>query len=70
MEKKERKRYFQDSLFVELQADICYVCCRKIAPSQAVCVGQGLWRHRTCKPGSRKWSQNSPEERRSRTDRS
>ena len=67
---QEKKRYFQDPLFEEFRSDTCYVCCKRIAPSKGVCVGQGLWRHEGCKPGSRKWLQSSIETRLARTGRS
>jgi hypothetical protein len=51
-----KKKYFQDPLFDEFRSDTCYVCCRKIAAGKGICVGQGLWRHGDCKPGSRSWS--------------
>ncbi|OPY59646.1 MAG: hypothetical protein A4E57_04679 [Syntrophorhabdaceae bacterium PtaU1.Bin034] len=59
----KKNRYFQDSLFEEFRSDTCYVCCRKIPPNKGVCVGQGLWRHVGCKPGSRQWSSSCIEDR-------
>jgi hypothetical protein len=57
--KQGTKTYFQDPLFEEFRSDTCYVCGKRIvAPHKGVCVGQGLWRHEGCKPGSRKWSQS------------
>jgi hypothetical protein len=52
----KKKRYFQDPLFDEFKNDTCYVCCSKIPAGKGICVGQGLWRHADCKPGSRRWS--------------
>ena len=68
--RQETKRYFQDPLFDEFRSDTCYVCCKSIAPNKGICVGQGLWRHEGCKPGSRKWSQSSIESRHARTGKS
>lgn len=59
----QKKKYFQDPLFQEFQADTCYVCCERIQDGKGVCVGHGLWRHVNCKPGSRKWSGSNIEER-------
>ena len=58
-----RKRYFQDALFDEFKGDTCYVCCRRIPKLRGVCVGQGLWRHQGCKPGSRRWAASGLDER-------
>jgi hypothetical protein len=38
-----------------------------IAPNKGICVGQGLWRHAACKPGSRKWAQSNMETRNGRS---
>ncbi len=59
----KRKSYFQDPLFDQFRSDTCYVCCKKIQSDKGVCVGQGLWRHPACKPGSRSWSGNDVEGR-------
>ena len=61
-----KNRYFQDTLFEEFKGDTCYVCCRRIRANKGVCVGQGLWRHAGCKPGSSKWSRSAVEERAAR----
>lgn len=66
--KGKKSRYFQEPLFQELRKDTCYVCCRKIRENKGICVGQGLWRHHNCKPGSRRWSDSSMDSRRARTD--
>lgn len=63
MPRTKRIAYFQDPLFDQFKSDTCYVCCKKIASSQGICVGQGLWRHPACKPGSRSWSGNDVEGR-------
>jgi len=63
MTKTKRRRYFQDPLFDQFRNDICYVCCRSIPPNKGICVGQGLWRHQACKPGSRSWSGSDVEGR-------
>ena len=61
---KSKRKYFQDPLFDQFRSDTCYVCCQKIAAAhQGVCVGQGLWRHLICKPGSRRWSASDVEGR-------
>ncbi len=57
--KQGKQRYFQDALFEEFRSDTCYVCCKRIEPDKGIAVGQGLWRHEGCKPGSRKWSQSN-----------
>ena len=67
---KGKKRYFQDPLFEELRSDTCYVCCRRILAEKGICVGHGLWRHEKCKPGSRKWSESSVDERHARIGQS
>ncbi len=54
--KTKKKPYFQDPLFDQFKGDTCYVCCRRISNEKGVCVGQGLWRHEACKPGSRSWT--------------
>jgi hypothetical protein len=59
----KQRKYFQDPLFDQFRSDTCYVCCKKIDAGKGVCVGQGLWRHLTCKPGSRSWSGNDVEGR-------
>jgi hypothetical protein len=69
MPKSKRKKYFQDPLFDQFRGDTCYVCCRKIPAHKGVCVGQGLWRHLTCKPGSRSWSWSDVEGRLARNCR-
>jgi hypothetical protein len=56
MPQGKKRLYFQDPLFDEFKSDTCYVCCKNIAADSGVCVGQGLWRHLGCKPGSRKWT--------------
>jgi hypothetical protein len=55
MGRTSKTKYFQEPLFKELKKDYCYVCCRRIGKDEGICVGQGLWRHRKCKPGSRRW---------------
>lgn len=55
MQKSKQKKYFQDPLFEQFKGDTCYVCCKKIPSEKGVCVGQGLWRHQSCRPGSRSW---------------
>jgi hypothetical protein len=67
MPKEEKKRYFQAPLFEEFKSGTCYVCCKMIAPNKGICVGQGLWRHAACKPGSRKWAQSNMETRNGRS---
>lgn len=62
----DKKRYFQDALFEEFRADTCYVCCRRIRTNKGICVGQGLWRHASCKPGSRTWSKSGVDSRAAR----
>ncbi len=64
----QKKRYFHDPLFAEFQHDTCYVCCKRIEDNTGICVGRGLWRHINCKPGSRKWSGSSIEERMAKSD--
>lgn len=64
----KRKKYFQDPLFDQFRKDTCYVCCKTIKPDKGVCVGQGLWRHLSCKPGSRSWSGSDIEGRLARVD--
>ena len=61
--KGRRKRFFQEPLFEQFRGDTCYVCCRKIPANKGICVGQGLWRHLGCKPGSRRWADSGLEER-------
>ena len=56
MATEKKRRYFQDPLFEEFKSDTCYVCCRWIPAGKGIGVGQGLWRHADCKPGSRRWS--------------
>ncbi len=63
MPKSKRRKYFQAPLFDQFRSDTCYVCCKKISAHKGVCVGQGLWRHLTCKPGSRSWSGSDVEGR-------
>jgi len=61
--KSKRKKFFQDPLFDQFRSDTCYVCCQKIPARKGVCVGQGLWRHQGCKPGSRRWADSGLDER-------
>ena len=68
MAQAKKKLYFQDPLFDEFRSDTCYVCCRKIAANEGVPVGQGLWRHPGCKPGSRKWAVSDIDGRLARTE--
>lgn len=50
-----KQKHFQEPLFTELKKDYCYVCYQRIKKDEGICVGQDLWRHQKCKPGSRKW---------------
>ncbi len=63
MTKRKKIKGFQEPLFQELRKDTCYVCCRRIEENKGVCVGNGLWRHLNCKPGSRSWAESSMETR-------
>ncbi len=50
-----KKKYFQEPLFQELKKDYCYVCYGRIKNEEGIYIGNGMWRHAKCKPGSSRW---------------
>ncbi|HBA55799.1 MAG TPA: hypothetical protein DCZ04_15455 [Syntrophorhabdus aromaticivorans] len=50
-----KQKHFQEPLFKELKKDYCYVCYQRIKQDEGIHVGRDMWRHRKCKPGSRRW---------------
>jgi hypothetical protein len=50
-----KQKYFQEPLFHELKKDYCYVCCERIKKDEGIYIGNDMWRHKKCKPGSSRW---------------
>jgi len=50
-----KQKYFQEPLFLELKKDYCYVCYERIKNDEGIYIGNDMWRHRKCKPGSNRW---------------
>ncbi len=56
---KKKTLYYTEPLFEEFRKDYCYVCGQRIKENEGLCVGNGTWRHKRCRPGSAHW-QRSP----------
>ncbi|MHB8109608.1 MAG: hypothetical protein ACYDHW_06200 [Syntrophorhabdaceae bacterium] len=52
---KKKTFYYTEPLFDELKKDYCYVCGQKIKTDEGLNVGNHMWRHKRCKPGSATW---------------
>jgi len=50
-----KQKHFQEPLFQELKKDYCYVCYERIKKDEGIYIGNGMWRHKKCKPGSNRW---------------
>jgi hypothetical protein len=50
-----KQKYFQESLFQEYKKDYCYVCYGRIRKDEGIYIGNDMWRHKKCKPGSSRW---------------
>jgi hypothetical protein len=50
-----KQKYFQEPLFHELKKDYCYVCYERIKKNEGIYIGNDMWRHKKCKPGSNRW---------------
>ncbi len=59
MPAKKKTLYYTEPLFEELRKDYCYVCGQRIKENEGLCVGNGTWRHKRCRPGSAHWQRSS-----------
>jgi hypothetical protein len=51
--------YYTEPLFEEMRKDYCYVCGKRIKENEGLCVGNSVWRHKRCRPGSAHWQKSS-----------
>ncbi len=59
MPARKKTLYYTEPLFDELKKDYCYVCGRRIKDDEGLHVGNKMWRHKRCKPGSAHWMQSA-----------
>jgi len=52
---KKKTLYYTEPLFEDLKKDYCYVCGKRIKQNEGLHIGNNLWRHKVCKPGSAHW---------------
>lgn len=38
-----------------MKKDYCYVCYERIKKDEGLYIGNDMWRHKKCKPGSNRW---------------
>ncbi len=56
---KKKALYYTEPLFEDLKKDYCYVCGKRIKENEGLHIGNNLWRHKVCKPGSAHWLRSS-----------
>ena len=56
---RKKTLYYTQPLFEELKKEYCYVCGQRIKKDEGLHVGNGIWRHKKCKPGSSPWLRSS-----------